>query len=635
MKKLIAVGAGTVVCCAQFLFADVPSVEMPDAAVVDFLNGKLNLVTTANADSKLYTSSKSLKGIAYEVQIKAADSEEDAWESVTGAICEPNNLRNGGQSQPIWVESARSVRMGTFDVRARMSVTNGAVSAWKVLGTATAYNYLLGTVIASPKASGYKTFLSDGSLWTYFEDASSDPSWGGVDFGCVQCVTKIRYCPRGNSTTCITRATGAEIQVADDANFTQNVRTLYTVPKFSEYKVYDVALPEPVYGRCFRIKTKKSGCCNFNQLELIGVHMPVLSVKNAGNTDFRPELNWTVDPRDGFVKHILYRGHMPEGPFAELGEFDNLSEDVSFIDDTAVVGLPNYYFVRGMTGDDDPIALDSGVCAYIRGRQLERAEEDQTTLRTGVTMLPANKYDSALYAGRNAKLAFDGLKNWDSSPDIFYGTYNPVIGVQFADPVCIFGVSVYSMGNGNGGRTGACFASRTRDDFDNANNVQLTEEVPITSSYQWKYVTSVDSETLYSCVFMYGVAGSAYSKWCGNMQEVKFIGCTLDDLITSGRVLRPGGVSAAAEGGKVIVSWQTAYNATTCSLERRLAGETEWTSVGEAVPGTDGQIVDPLARANRTYEYRVRAVGMNGMMYAYSDVVTVAMPPAGLILMVL
>ena len=74
-------------------------------------------------------------------------------------------------------------------------------------------------------------------------------------------------------------------------------------------------------------------------------------------------------------------------------------------------------------------------------------------------------------------------------------------------------------------------------------------------------------------------------------------------------------------------------NATTLKIERHPQGEDDWTLVADDVDPQSLSYVDTARlRGKKTYEYRVTATGLGGLMSKAAEPVAVEIPPKGLIL---
>jgi hypothetical protein len=92
--------------------------------------------------------------------------------------------------------------------------------------------------------------MTDGSLTTYFESATSDGAWVGVDFGATRTITQIKFAPRKGHQG---RMIGGKFQVSNTADFSGDVVDLYVItkaPKNGAITVQPVA--PPAAGEAFR-----------------------------------------------------------------------------------------------------------------------------------------------------------------------------------------------------------------------------------------------------------------------------------------------------------------------------------------------------------------------------------------------
>ena len=256
-------------------------------------------------------------------------------------------------------------------------------------------------------------------------------------------------------------------------------------------------------------------------------------------------------------------------------------------------------------------------------------------------MLEAN----ALFPGKKFSVkadvtwAFDG--DLETSPNVYHGTTNPVVGVSLPAPAhlaCVF-VNADCQNSTRASRMTrlALYGAESITSLNGGEYVQLA--APITTyqqsdDRQWFRYNSTDTNSLFACLFGYAPGNDATSgQWCGHAREIRFVGWTEADAIASGKVLAPEGVSAAYGNGVVTVSWTAAVNASSLSIERRQQEDGDWTVVATDVDPSALSYVDGNGlRGGHAYYYRVRSTGLGGLMSAETEPVSVLIPKKGFVI---
>jgi len=535
--------------------------------------------------------------------------------------------------------------LGKYAVRAQViRLADSAASPWRDLGEFQAYAPLAGTRIASYSS---RAFISDdGRLATFYEDWQNDPSWTGKALTSPKYITRIRYVHRfsysGDDPYHGPRLLGAVFEAANDSAFTQNVRTLYTIPdgEMLGYGLHEIVLDAPVVASAVRVRTTAANCCNFAEVEWIGA--PILAAPTASVTseaDFRLTVSAAADDFAAFDRIDVLYARQPAGPFAVLREDIDRTQAFSGLDEVSAVGLPTYYCLAGTVGSS---VLTGAVSACaIRPRQLERAASDQTKLIDGVTQLefrlfvPEERWPAI--RGNGSTRPFNG--NVTDFPDYYYdSSYDwapipAVEGVQLAEAAHIVGL--YSvMGNGSSPdryRSMALYGADSVEDMQAEDYVKLAPRQEEFTVGVWRYFPSTDIVNTYRCVW---AMGEDYYGWGGYVSELKFIGWTASDEVAAGVVQAPANLTATAVGQTVEITWTAAVNAEKLSIERRVQGESAWAALVEVADPTSLRYVDETTRGGRTYEYRVTAVGLSGMMSAAGPVVSAAVARQGLLFMI-
>lgn len=632
------------------------TLDVPQAPIVFYVHGHLNIVFSSNTTTTAYASyvpGGLESAFEYDVETRPVGGGE--WSVHAGSLSKYASV-----AETEFRDTSRFYWLGTsqldssVEVRARIRITKagdakyGAWSDWGSLGTAEVLAEVGGTIINT--TSSRSGLADDGNVNTYFESGSDvgslPPTWTGIDAGYEVAVTRIRFTHRSFSAVSRPRGRGAVFEAASNADFSDAVQ-LHVVPNnYDPYVVNDVLLPAPVRARYFRVRTAASQYCNFTEVQWVGesgcgvVVGDGVEVNHEGEADvFDYRAHVAVQGETGRMSSLrLLRGYSSSGPFEAISGTLSPSDSLVAVDDVSGVGMPCHYCWE-CTMNSGLILTGAVSSAYIRPRQLERDAADQTTFGEGVALLPVNALfpDKTYTVGFAASLAFDGIIEGSTSPNIWFGSTNPVIGVSLSAPShlsCVFVNADLQNDNRPARMKRLAFYGAMSVSAMNAGAYdQLTGRI---TTYQrsddkkWFRYISTDTNTLHSCLFGYAPVGE---QWCGHSREIRFVGWTEADEVDSGKVFAPAGVSLACSGMKVTIRWTAAVNATSISIERRQQGGGDWTLVAQNVdPALLSYTDDSTLRGGKVYEYRVRATGLGGMMTAEAEPVLIEVPRSGFIL---
>ena len=111
----------------------------------------------------------------------------------------------------------------------------------------------------------------DGSLTTWCDGPAPSGDWVGRDFGVPYLLSGVNFAARPSWEG---RATGGVFEAADDAAFTVNVRTLYTIAgKPNSLKLTPVTFPVTT-ARYARYLGPANGYCNIAEVQFLGTVAP-------------------------------------------------------------------------------------------------------------------------------------------------------------------------------------------------------------------------------------------------------------------------------------------------------------------------------------------------------------------------
>lgn len=342
-------------------------------------------------------------------------------------------------------------------------------------------------------------------------------------------------------------------------------------------------------------------------------------------TDTTPVATWTAP--DLVLSSCLECAYQVEGPYWAADIERTGAGTFAFTNTAASVGLTLYYRIRYKSVVDDAETSTTPV-AYTRLRNL-----NTTTFLNATQYDPDKGANWIIPVNNKSDKAFDGNETtWPDMMTKSYAAVNPVIGLSFETAAHVGecwalprSTSLARM------KSVDLFAAATTEDFEAGNKVRLAPAFGNALQDTWNRYVSTDATSLYTCAFLYSANKSG---WCGNVAEVKFMGWTEADRRAAGAVGAPTDVAARPGFCEVTVSWGTAENAETIRIERRRAGEDDWTVVRDGVALMPSVYTDTGLEKRQTYEYRISGVGLQGRMIVPASVVTATTLPPGLMLMV-
>ena len=244
-------------------------------------------------------------------------------------------------------------------------------------------------ISGSYKNIGYVgTMAFDGDINNYADaldaDAKANNVWFGLDLRSPQLITTLRYVCR--SGTYGQYMEGAYFQTADDAAFTQNVQTIYTIPtKPAEYTIVTAVLETPVTARYIRYHAANTRYGNVAEIEFSSqiANQPTgLDWSYDGGPIY---LTWNAyagsDPRVNRV--YVYRKAFGESDWTRIAELD--SSATSFIDRRTGYE-PVFFYALAYAGESVEGAKCPPVAAGVI-RQMERDPGNLAQLREGVNVI--------------------------------------------------------------------------------------------------------------------------------------------------------------------------------------------------------------------------------------------------------
>ena len=333
----------------------------------------------------------------------------------------------------------------------------------------------------------------------------------------------------------------------------------------------------------------------------------------------------SVEDFDSCVPHVKVSGVGAEasvefqssravaGPWTTFETVTASGEGVAEADNAAaVVGVLYYY--RVVVASAEPAHSPS--VAFTRFRRLERdpAKEEGGLIPGYSTPL---EWGTSDYTNGCLK-AFDGKPETfsDTSP---FGRSDGItkIGIDFGEGgayvACVRALPRY---NNTSRLHGTKLYAADVADFSDA--VAISPELSCSGSYTeadakagripFSVAYAQDTSVSHRFFYLYKY------KWCGNVAEMQLYGWTQKDIDDSGLVIPPDAVTLArgVATGSVVVGWSGGANVTSFAVERRVAGENDWTTAASGLPATDTSWTDEGRTIGATYEYRVVANGKDG-----------------------
>jgi len=349
--------------------AEAPAPRMPEVALRARFNGKMNFRAFSNAGET----------IAFEVQCRRAGEKEYSW---AGAFAGHNGWVAGFVDDPF---------PGEVQYRLRARNPNGVgrwVGGWTFRGNYPQLGSYIGTSSCfDAYKQEYGTKVFDGNVFNYADASTADAKANTVCFGqslaAEALITSFRYVCRDNSQGAMD---GAYFQVADDAAFTQNVQTIYTIPsRPAEYTEVTAVLDTPVTARYIRYHAATGRYGNAAEIEFSSQITATPAGLAATYDGHATTLTWGAyagnDPR--VVETRVYRRRMGELDWTLIGTV--APSETSFVD-TKTAWQPVFAYTVAFAGQE----IEGGKAPYVVAgaiQQLERDPGDQTKLREGVNVV--------------------------------------------------------------------------------------------------------------------------------------------------------------------------------------------------------------------------------------------------------
>ena len=315
--------------------ASVPAV--PVLETIGYIHGLMYVVTTKATDFD-----------SMEIQSKPVQADADAWRTIFGWT--KDDKWSYGQAGWRFVRTMYFPEARVFRLRA---VNDRGASDWLTVTTEiTATLATFGTAVGTSKSTAPANAF-DGNINSLFEpDYATGNQWCGMAYETPQRFIGARVVPR---KTMADRVAKIVVQVADDADYTVNVRQVGAFPTSvsgSAYKqTYEVLFDEPVtaqYIRLFKEPTILSLLdAEFVAADLPDSARPVVTADVAADGS-KMTVSWTNPDTLGAVGFKLER-RIGDGEWTVLAE--ELPATTQSYDDTTVSDEnATVYRVTGTSG---------------------------------------------------------------------------------------------------------------------------------------------------------------------------------------------------------------------------------------------------------------------------------------------
>lgn len=609
LKKIIGAVLFAAVAAVR-VFADGNGLPpVPEQVFAGCINGRVNI--WVSNDGSLTN---------HWFQMRLPHESDDAWRTVA--------FERTGNSDPGLAYWAFADFPGEAYFRVADTNAAGEHAGWLTTGPLTNHVRHVGWA-RGVVGNGYTTNIIDGVVVTVQESsdqahhANSSNVWYGIEFNYAATVGKIRFVPRQSPSVGLNRVVGNVFECADDIYFTNPVR-LAVVPQDIELGgVCELVLAEPVTAKFFRMshQFKKDNYISIAELEFVPTELkyPIdISVTPDDSTNMVARIDWSVPAGNPCTTAVVERAHSPEGPFKEISDWSDASSGGTCRDTAAAVGVPCYYRVRTWCEGGLSAMFLSDPVKYVRSRRLERDPREPTVLLDGVSVyskpfaLEVN-YVAAAGAGTE-KNAFDGdvttapeLSCYTNTPmTSAHRSYNPVIGVDLGEGAAFHVAMALAYPRANNLPRARYMAVYGANADDLSDRVQLSPVFGGFSAAAWQYNTVTDLSGSFRYVFLF--SPNNYATY-GNVAEVGFYGFTDQDVIDSGVVIPPELVTAEAGNTAVRLSWSRGWNHASFAVDRRKAGDGEWSRIATGIdPAVSEYLDDDPGMRKGVYEYRLVAV---------------------------
>jgi alpha-L-fucosidase 2 len=271
--------------------------------------------------------------------LKRASSADETYTTIGSALTATSYTDTGLTNGTTWYYKVAPVFSGVEGTESAVVAATAVEPATKLSGT------IIGTAGSYNNGGNTKEKAMDGALGTYFDAATGNGVWVGLDLGSTAVISEVRFCPRSTHTG---RMVGGKFQGSATADFSSDVVDLLSIgsaPAGGMLTSGLVSVTTPF--RYVRYLSPNNGWGNVAEVEFHAATPPQQSAPQAlaaSGGGGRVTLMWTAAP--GATDYTLWRAP------ATGGVFDRVAAGIvgtSHID----AGLPDgtsYYYLVAATG---------------------------------------------------------------------------------------------------------------------------------------------------------------------------------------------------------------------------------------------------------------------------------------------
>lgn len=371
-----------------------------------------------------------------------------------------------------------------------------------------------------------------------------------MDMGTNRTVRAVRWAHRRFGTD-LDRLKNAVLECSDDPEFLSGVTTLLKIPSATAtaaypdyYKiVHEATLSEPVTARYFRYTAANGTYGSIAELELVAAdpsfYLDAPEFTYSDLTNFYPVVSAKPYASLSSVFSVVQRASSAAGPFHNVGEWTIGTGAAVWTNTEDAVGLYRYYRLRtvcGASGVEGQVADGPAVLA-IRCRRLDRSWNDETTLLSGVAVMPP--YTNTVESGTvtSEKLASDmalAAKAFDGNESTFPDLYppsdirNPCVGLDFGDAgIHVVGVRFYPRSTLEERMNYTSFyLGNAEDRTDGEIVVPGSQFGFVKNTQEWRYIEVEPLSEARRFIWIYSANGTY---WYGNVNEFQVFGWTDED----------------------------------------------------------------------------------------------------------
>lgn len=485
------------------------------------------------------------------------------------------------------------------------------------------YRALTGTFSgATADGSHDVEYAFDGDISTYYKSAE-DNGWIELDLGKTKSICGVRLVPEKGQEW---RNELDYIAVSDDPSFPDGHVASVTLNNSWDSLAdgfvtnYSFTAVSGRYVRYYVSTVPRP--CSVAEFELLtDDYTPDAAPENLVSVD--ATLTWDL-PAVACMTTRIVRTTAPGGG-TDTVTTDLRGDVLTWTDEMAIAGVRYYYAVQFVNnvGGVEYAGETATAESYVASIQIERAADDQTKLRSGMTAIQScNDYGSA-DAVSSAKL-FDGKTSTFGDLEESYGKIGVDLGAAYVVTSFKLTPRYDASWDESWQRSDGAVLAGSNDSAWYNNATAISEQCALTGGDEATFAAT--GAAAYRYVFLQkesSVTSGYTSSFYGNVAELKLFGYPASAL----DVLLAPEATAQWKGPRVELTWAAAQNAETYTVERRTDGGA-WEPIASGLTATaytDGSVTSP----KHTYVYRVSSVKGDTVAYT-ADLVPTGTPTFGL-----